>query len=100
MPVVGFLHAGSAAASSSQVIAFHAGLNENGFVDGSNVTVDVRWAEGHYDRLASLMTDLKRKPLSLVVTGAGPPQRSPPRLEPQARLSCSSAAMTPCDTVL
>lgn len=33
-PVVGFLHAGSAAASSSQVIAFHAGLNENGFVDG------------------------------------------------------------------
>ena len=59
MPVVGFLHAGSAAASSSQVIAFHAGLNENGFVDGSNVTVDVRWAEGHYDRLASLMTDLK-----------------------------------------
>ena len=39
MPVVGFLHAGSAAASSSQVIAFHAGLNENGFVDGSNVTV-------------------------------------------------------------
>ena len=72
LPVVGFLHAGSAAASSNQVIAFHAGLNENGFVDGSNVTVDVRWAEGHYDRLASLMTDLKRKPLSLVVTGGGP----------------------------
>ena len=53
MPVVGFLHAGSAAASGNQVAAFNAGLNENGFVDGSNVKVDVRWAEGHYDRLAS-----------------------------------------------
>ena len=72
MPVVGFLHAGSAAASTSQVIAFRAGLNENGFVDGSNVIVDVRWAEGHYDRLVPLMTDLKQKPLSLVATGGGP----------------------------
>jgi hypothetical protein len=72
MPVVGFLHARSAAASTSQMIAFRAGLNENGFVDGSNVIVDVRWAEGHYDRLVPLMTDLKQKPLSIVATGGGP----------------------------
>ena len=71
MPVVGFLHARSAAASTSQMIAFRAGLNENGFVYGSNVIVDVRWAEGHYDRLVPLI-DLKQKPLSIVATGGGP----------------------------
>lgn len=72
MPVIGFLHAGSAAASANQVTAFRAGLSENSFVDGRNVDIDIRWAEGHYERLPSLIAELRRRPLSVVATGGGP----------------------------
>jgi hypothetical protein len=45
MPVIGYLHIGSAAARREQVIAFQRGLNESGFVEGRNVAVEYRWAE-------------------------------------------------------
>jgi putative tryptophan/tyrosine transport system substrate-binding protein len=55
-PVVGFLHSGSKL-SSPHVIGFGQGLNETGFVDGRNVTVQYRFAEGHYDRLPAMVAD-------------------------------------------
>src|SRR5258708_17818989 len=55
-PVVGFLHSGSKF-RSPHVIGFGQGLNETGFVDGRNVTVQYRFAEGHYDRLPAMITD-------------------------------------------
>jgi putative ABC transport system substrate-binding protein len=55
-PVVGFLHSGSKL-RSPHVIGFGKGLNETGFVDGRNVTVQYRFAEGHYDRLPAMVAD-------------------------------------------
>jgi putative ABC transport system substrate-binding protein len=58
MPVVAFINSGSADASAPFVAAFRKGLNETGFVDGQNVTIEYHWLEGKYDHLPALMTDL------------------------------------------
>jgi putative ABC transport system substrate-binding protein len=58
MPVIGFLHPGSAASYTDLLRTFRNGLNEAGYVDGRNVTIDYRWAEDHYDRLPELMGEL------------------------------------------
>ncbi|MEO6784269.1 MAG: ABC transporter substrate-binding protein, partial [Bradyrhizobium sp.] len=56
-PVVGFLNAASAQSYAAPVAAFLEGLGEAGFVDGRNVTVEYRWAEGQNDRLPALAAD-------------------------------------------
>ena len=59
MPVVGFVHGGSP--DARRVAAFRKGLNETGYVEGQNVTVEYHLLDGHYDRLPSLMADLVRR---------------------------------------
>jgi putative tryptophan/tyrosine transport system substrate-binding protein len=71
MPVIGFLHVGSAGALSHLVVAFRQGLKETGYVEGTNVMVEFRWAEGQYDRLPALAADLVRREVAVVVTGGG-----------------------------
>ena len=66
MPVIGFLHGGSSEESSSRVAAFIRGLRETGYDEGQNVTVEYRWAMGHYDRLPSLAADLVGRPVSVL----------------------------------
>jgi hypothetical protein len=51
MPVIGFLNSGSPQSWESYVAGFRAGLKEVGYIDGQNVTIEFRWAKGHYDRL-------------------------------------------------
>jgi putative ABC transport system substrate-binding protein len=51
---------------------FHQGLSETGYVEEQNVTIEHRWAEGHYDRLAALAADLVGRKVDLIV-GSGPP---------------------------
>jgi|SRR5215469_2980313 len=53
-PVVGLISSTSPQAYASRIAAFNRGLEEAGYTDGKNVTIEYRWAEGHYDRLASL----------------------------------------------
>jgi putative tryptophan/tyrosine transport system substrate-binding protein len=72
MPVVGFLNSGSPAPATDQVEAFRQGLKENGFLIGQNVTLDFRWAEGRFDRLAGLATDLVSRNVAVIFAG-GPP---------------------------
>jgi len=60
---IGFLSAGSADAYASFAAAFRAGIADNGYIEGHNVAIEFRWAEGHYDRLAELANDLLRKPV-------------------------------------
>ena len=68
-PIVGLLSARSAdAASPRDVAAFHKGLNETGYVDGQNVAIEYRWAEGRYDRLSELAADLVQRRVSVIAT--------------------------------
>jgi putative ABC transport system substrate-binding protein len=72
LPVVGFIRDGSADASAHFVAAFRKGLNETGYVEGQNVTVEYHWLEGHYDRLPALMADLVRRQVSVIATPGTP----------------------------
>jgi ABC-type uncharacterized transport system substrate-binding protein len=72
VPVIGFLHFGSAGPFAYQTTAFHQGLKENGYVEGQNVAVEYRWAEGRYDRLPPLAADLVGRGVN-VITAIGPP---------------------------
>ena len=73
MPVVGFLHGASPEGYAPMVTAFRQGLKEAGYLEGHNVAVEYRWAEGHYDRLPALAADLVRRQVAGIVTGGTPP---------------------------
>jgi len=69
MPVIGFLHASSPGPMSRFVNAFKSGLKESGYIDGQNVTIEFRFADGHPDRLPALATELVRRQVTVIATG-------------------------------
>jgi putative ABC transport system substrate-binding protein len=66
IPVVGFFHPGSADAYAYVAEGFRRGLAEAGYVDGRNVTIEYRWADGHYDRLSALAEDFVRRGVTVI----------------------------------
>ena len=72
-PVIGFLNSLSREWWLPYLAAFHQGLKEAGYVDGQNVTIEYRWADGHYDRLPMLAADLVRRHVDLIVATGGNP---------------------------
>ena len=73
MPVIGYLSSRSPDDTRHLVAAFLRGLNEAGYVEGQNVTIEYRWALGQYDRLPAMAADLVRRPVAILTTTGGEP---------------------------
>lgn len=71
MPVVGFLHGASPSYLGQFLDALKAGLREAGFVEGQNLAIEYRWAEGHYDRLSALAADLASRQVAVIMAMGG-----------------------------
>jgi putative ABC transport system substrate-binding protein len=69
MPVIGFLGTGSAASDAFRVTAFRQGLNDSGYVEGRNLAIEIRWADGQYDRLPQLAADLVDRSVAIIFAG-------------------------------
>lgn len=71
MPVIGYLSSRSPSDSANIVTAFHHGLNEAGYIDGQNIAIESRFAEGHIDRLPALAAELVSHPVKVLVATGG-----------------------------
>ena len=71
MPTIGFLNGAYAASLAKAVSVFRAGLNDTGFVEGRNVAIEFRWAEGDYRRLPAMAADLVQRGVVLIIAGGG-----------------------------
>ena len=72
VPVMGFLHAGRLTLLS-YLAGFRQGLKEAGYIEGQNVAIEYRWAEGQYDRLPALVADLVNRQIVMIVATGGDP---------------------------
>ena len=94
MPVIGFLSSRSADDSGRAVAAFRQGMAEAGYVEGRNVSIEFRWAQGQFDRLPALATELVRQPVAvLAAVGGAQTPRAAMAQQPQFRL-CSVSGKT------
>jgi len=71
MPVIGYLELGTPESNVNQLTAFRKGLSETGFVEGSNVTIEYRWANNDNNRLAALVTDLVSRGVAVIAATGG-----------------------------
>jgi len=95
MPVIGFLSCRSPGESAGLVAAFRDGLGEAGFVEGQNVIIAFRWAEGHYDRLPTLAAELVQLRVAVLFTAGGPPSAFAAKAATQTIPIVFSAAIDP-----
>jgi putative ABC transport system substrate-binding protein len=68
-PVIGLLLPGSAPEWAHDIAGFHRGLRETGFIEGQNLTIEYRWAEGRFDRLPALVADLVQRRVAVMAVG-------------------------------
>ena len=73
LPVIGWISSRSPGESDYLVAAFRQGLKETGYTESQNVSLEFRWAEGHYDRLSAYAVEFARRPVTIIVTTGGDP---------------------------
>src|SRR5215813_242191 len=73
MPVIGLLGTESPALYAERLRVFRQGLRESGYVEGRNVAIEYRWAEGHYDRLPELLANLVSRKVAVIAALGGTP---------------------------
>src|ERR1700730_11938124 len=76
MPVIGYLGTTAPGPSSPSVAAVRQGLSETGYVEGQNLAIEYRWAEGRYDRLPALAVDLVDRKVDVIVASGSPAPRA------------------------
>ena len=72
IPVIGYLNTGSPDTNPPVLTTFRKGLSETGYVEGQNLAIEYRWAEGHYDRLPALAADLVDRKVDLIIATSPP----------------------------
>ena len=98
MPVIGILGAASPGPIAADIAAFRQGLSETGYIEGQNVTIEYRWAEGHSDRLPALAAELVGRKVDLIAALAGTPPAQAAKtigIVDVARFAASAEGMPP-----
>ena len=98
MQVIGVLGTGSPSVSSGPILAFRQGLSEAGYVEGQNLAIEYRWAEGNYDRLPALAADLVGRKVDLIMASSRL-RHSPRKARPRRSRSSSGVAATRSEAV-
>jgi len=93
-PVVGYLSGGSPDTFADRVRAFRQGLKDTGYVEGENVAIEYRWAEGQFERLPELAAELIRRKVAVIVATGGSTWHSQPRRQRRRSRSSSAPAKT------
>jgi putative ABC transport system substrate-binding protein len=90
MPVIGFLHPTSLDTIAERLRAFRQGLKDTGHVEGQNVAIEYRWAEGQIDRLPALAVELVRRKVAVIVAAQGAASALAARRQPRRYPSSST----------
>jgi ABC-type uncharacterized transport system substrate-binding protein len=100
LPTIGFLNPLSPEVVANLVRSFRQGLRESGYVEGENVAIEYRWAEGQFDRLPALATELVRREVAVIVATGGPPPVLAARRQPRRSPLSSASVKTRSGLVL
>jgi putative tryptophan/tyrosine transport system substrate-binding protein len=93
MPMVGFMSSGSPGPLRRQLAAVHEGLREAGYVDGQNVVIDFRFAEGQFDRFPTLAADLVQRQVAVLMVTSNAGALAAKKTTTRSQLSSPSAPM-------